>query len=227
MQLHAHSRLFFLPAVFAALSLSLCAAGADGAAVVATVDMELAILAHPSTAVNRAELQALQKKYRAERDEVLKRGDALARQYREAVARSRDEALSEKARKTADAEAQDRAGDIRSLEHELRSLVSRRRASLRKREIELFENVMADIRLKLDALAKERGATLVLDSSAERATAPIPLVMWSSAQDLTDALIAAVGGDRAAAEEARARADTFLFGSDEDEEGGPSDAGDR
>ena len=203
-------------AALAALSLS---AFAQTAATIATVDMELAILAHPATATNRAELQDLQTKYRAERDELLKRGDELARQYREAVDRIRDEALSAKLRKEAEANAQDRAADIRALEHEVRSLVARRRASLRKRELDLFGSVMADLKVKLDTIAKARGAAVVLDISAERATAPVPLVPWSQPSlDVTDQLIEAVGGSRADAEAARNRADSFLFGSPEDEE---------
>ncbi|MBR1608065.1 MAG: OmpH family outer membrane protein [Kiritimatiellae bacterium] len=206
---------FRLP-LLAFAAAALCAAAS--ATTVATVDMDLAILAHPSTAANRAEMRDMYEKARAERDEMLKRGEDLSKKIREAAARARDEALSEKARKAAEAEARDRMGDIQALEREVRDLVARRRAALRKRELELFNTVMADVKVRIAAIAKDRGADVVLDSSAERASAPVPLVPWTSeAIDITDAVIEATGGDRAAAEAARERAEEFIFGGGDDD----------
>lgn len=176
--------------------------------------MELVVLAHPTTAENKAVLVDLQKRYASERDSKKSELDVLVAQGRKAVADARNVALSDAKRREAGAAAEDIDEQLRKGETELRRLVADRQGKLRAKEAELFGNVMADIKVKLDALVAGKGLSLVLDKSATRASAPIPLVMWSDpALDITDELIAATGGDKDAAQKALAQADEILSGA--------------
>ena len=205
-------RLFAASAAIAASAAAQDAAPA--AAAVATVDMELVVLAHPTTAENKAVLVDLQKRYASERDSKQEELRVLVAQGRKAAADARNVALSDAKRREAGAAVDDIDDQLRKGETELRRLVADRQAKLRAKENELFENVMADIRVKLDAIAKAKGLSFVVDKSATRATAPIPLVMWSDpALDVTDELVAATGGDRAAAEKSLREADEIIMGT--------------
>lgn len=202
-------------AASAALAASAAAQDASPAAAsIATVDMEIVVLAHPTTAENKAVLGDLQKRYASERDSKQEELRVLVAQGRKAAADARNVALSDAKRREAGAAVDDIDDQLRKGETELRRLVADRQAKLRTKENELFENVMADIRVKLDAIAKEKGLAFVVDKSATRATAPIPLVMWSDpALDITDDLVAATGGDRAAAEKSLREADAIIMGT--------------
>lgn len=197
-----------LPAVLAALALS-----ASAETKIATINMELVVLAHPLTATNKVELQALQKTYIAERDAAQAEGRKLMAQYQQAISEYRNEALSESRREKAKQAALDLEEPLRKADADIRRLVADRQRSLRRQEMKLFSEVLKDIRAKVDAIAKEQGLSMVVDSSAERSSAPIPLTLYADpALDISDAVIAATGGDRAAAEESIAKAEKILSG---------------
>ncbi len=205
-------RLAFSP-VCAAIALAASSAAQQTPPSIATVDMELVVLAHPATAENKAVLVDMQKRYASERDSKQEELRVLVAQGRKAAADARNVALSDAKRREAGATVDDIDDQLRHGETELRRLVADRQSKLRAKERELFGNVMADIKVKLDALAAEKGVSLVLDKSATRASAPIPLVMWSApALDLTDELVAATGGDKEAAEKTLREADAAILG---------------
>ena len=219
-QLPTDTDMNFRP-VFSALSVAIALAGpsasGQAAPALATVDMELVVLAHPSTAENKEVLVDMQKRFASERDSKQEELRVHVAQGRKAAADARNVALSDAKRREAGASVDDIDEQLRRGETELRRLVADRQAKLRAKERELFGNVMADIQVKLDALAAEKGVSLVLDKSATRASAPIPLVMWSApALDLTDELVAATGGDKEAAEKTLREADAALLGASAD-----------
>lgn len=204
---------FAVCALCATLALAASSTAQQPLPSIATVDMELVVLAHPATAENKAVLVDMQKRYASERDSKQEELRVLVAQGRKAAADARNVALSDAKRREAGASVDDIDDQLRRGETELRRLVADRQSKLRAKERELFGNVMADIKVKLDALAAEKGVSLVLDKSATRASAPIPLVMWSApALDLTDELVAATGGDKEAAEKALREADAAILG---------------
>ena len=204
---------FAFSALCATFALAASSAAQQTPPSIATVDMELVVLAHPATAENKAVLVDMQKRYASERDSKQEELRVLVAQGRKAAADARNVALSDAKRREAGAAVDDIDDQLRHGETELRRLVADRQSKLRAKERELFGNVMADIKVKLDALAAEKGVSLVLDKSATRASAPIPLVMWSApALDLTDELVAATGGDKEAAEKTLREADAAILG---------------
>ena len=205
------------------------ALAAGAATTVATVNMELVILSHPLSASNRSELQEMQARSIAQRDAKLEVRAQLVERYRQAIAKvaemARNPVYGDAARAQAEDAAREAERAARTASDEVDALVADLQRKLRTRELELFGNVMADIRVKLEAMVRERGVDVVLDKSAMRTGAPIPFVLWSSdAIDLTDALIEAIGGNRAEAEAALERADEFLYGGGSDTPAVPAPA---
>ena len=85
----------------------------------------------------------------------------------------------------------------------VQDLVDDLRRKLQRREGELFANVMIDIRAKIEEIAKAKGYDLVLDKKSANLAAgvPTPVFLYASdAIDVTDDVIAAIGGSREQAE---------------------------
>lgn len=162
-----------------------------------TVDMETVVLSHPQTEPNKANLLKLQKEFEAERDVKREKLRGLYKRL-EGLAREADnEALSELERKKKFNEGREVGQSIKEEEKALRELVDSLQQRLRERELFLFNTVMDDIRFAIQNLVKEKGYDVVLDASAQRSGAPIPLVMYVKPElDITDAVIQAVGGKR-------------------------------
>ena len=73
--------------------------------------------------------------------------------------------------------------------------ITRLQRSLNETEMLLFEGTMKDIDEKIEEIVKERGISLVLDKSAIRPGAPVPVVLWSAASiDITEELVKRIGG---------------------------------
>lgn len=197
--------------------LAAAALGARADVSVAVVDMDLVVLAHPQTAVNRTELLDLQTRYKKQRDERLEALAQLRTERDEAAKDAQDPVQPEAKRRQAAARASELHGRFVKTSEEIEAFVGGLQRRLQRREMELFADVMIDIRSKIEALAKEKGYDVVLDKTASRASAPIPIVLFSAPEiEITDAVIAAVGGDREAAEKDAAtlleRAGSILYG---------------
>ena len=86
---------------------------------------------------------------------------------------------------------------------EIEAFVAGLRRQLQRREGELFANVMIDIRSRIEEIAKAKGYDLVVDKKSANVAAgvPTPVFLYASdAIDVTDEVIAAIGGSREQAE---------------------------
>ena len=121
-------------------------------------------------------------------------------------------ASSADARSQARADAEELRRQAEKKLAELREFDTEMSRRIRGEALDRFADIKKDVNEKVAALAAEKGLDMVLDSAATRAGLPLPLVVWSApALALTDELIAAVGGDRKAAEEALSRGATRVF----------------
>ena len=163
---------------------------------IATVDFSLVVLAHPQTPRNRAELLDMQAKFEKERDDRLAARDKLRDEFEAPVqgAAARDQAT---------AKAKDLQMQYAKTTDEIEAFVAGLRRQLQRREGELFANVMIDIRSRIEEIAKEKGYDLVVDRKSANVAAgvPTPVFLYASdAIDVTDEVIAAIGGSREQAE---------------------------
>lgn len=167
----------------------------QGADKLATVDLEAAVRAHPKTEGNKQTLRSTQKEYEEQRDVLKAKVDKLQENFVKATEQANNATLNDKARETQKGIAREILTELRKEEESLRQLISRLQRSLNETELLLFEGTMKDINAKIEEIAKEKGITLVLDKSAGRPGAPVPVVLWSAPSvDITEELIKRIGG---------------------------------
>ena len=170
---------------------------------IATVDMEEVILSHPQTADNKARLEEMQKDFEAQRDALRTKIQGLYKDYGAIAKEAGNEALSEVERNKKINAARDLEQTIKQSEVDLRKLVADLQRKLQDKELLLFGNVMSDIKFAITGIVKDGSYDLIVDTSASRAGAPVPIVMYASpALDVTDKVIKAIGGKRVDAKSA-------------------------
>ena len=195
-----------------ALALAALALTASAGAKIATADMDLVILSHPKTEENRDKVAAMEEE--AERTHNQLRGEleALSEKIKAAAMDAQRPTSSPEARSQARADAEALRAQAEKKLAAMRESDAAAARKIRGEALERFADIKKDVNEKLAAIAAEKKLDLVLDSAATRSGLPLPLVVWSApALDLTDELIAAVGGDRKAAEEALARGAARAF----------------
>ena len=174
---------------------------------IATVDFGFVVLAHPQTPRNRAELLDMQAKFAKQRDERLAARDKIKESFEAARAIALDPVQGAAARDQASAKAKDLQMQYARATEAVQDLVDELRRKLQRREGELFANVMIDIRAKIEEIAKAKGVDLVIDKKSANLAAgvPTPVFLYASdAIDVTDDVIAAIGGSREQAEKDQA-----------------------
>ena len=184
-----------LPLIAAVLSAAALTASAE--LKIATVDMETVILSHPQTEENKANLVKLQKDFEAERDVKRQKIQDLYKQLETIAKEADNEALSEQERKKKFNAGRDLGQTIKEEERALRTLVDDLQRRLQEKELLLFGNVMSDVKFAINGLVKSGAYDLILDASAFRPGAPVPIVMYANPKlDVTDAVIQAIGGKK-------------------------------
>lgn len=176
---------------------------APAATTIATVDFSLVVLAHPQTPRNRAELLDMQARFEKERDDRLAARDKLREEFDAARKIALDPVQGAAARDQAAAKGKDLQMQYAKATEEIEVFVAGLRRQLQRREGELFANVMIDIRAKVEEIAKAKGYDLVVDRKSANVASgvPTPVFLYASdAIDVTDEVIAAIGGSREQAE---------------------------
>ena len=162
---------------------------------IATVDLETVIRCHPETANNKKALEDMRVKYEKQRDDERTKLDKLQENFLMAQDKANDPASSEQVRETSANTAKEIYNDLRKRDEEFRALVVRLQRSLTDMEMNLFEGTMKEVDAKLEKIVKAKGITLVIDKSAGRMGAPVPVVLYASPSiDLTEELVKAMGG---------------------------------
>ena len=190
---------------------------------IAAVDFGFAVLAHPQTPRNRAELLDMKTKFEKEGEDRIAARDKLRDEFDAARKIALDPVQGAAARDQAAAKAKDLQMQYARETEAIEGLLAERRRQLRRREGELFANVMIDIRAKIEETAKAKGFDLVVDKKAANVAngIPNPVFLYASdAIDITDEIIAGIGGSREQAE--KDREELFgqlgaMFGGDEEE----------
>lgn len=180
-----------------AVILSAAALTASAELKIATIDMEVVIQSHPQAEENKENLVKLQKEFEAERDIKRQKLQDLYKQFETIAKEADNEALSEQERKRKVNAARDLSQTIKEEERALRTLVDDLQRRLREKELLLFGNVMSDVKFAINGLVKSGSYDLIVDTSAMRPGAPVPIVMYANPKlDITDAVIRAIGGKR-------------------------------
>ncbi len=164
---------------------------------IATVDMEEVILSHPQTEENKARLMEMQKDFEGQRDVLRDKIKGLYKDYGTIAKEAGNEALNEIARNKKVNEARDLEQTIKQNESDLRKLVNDLQRKLQEKELLLFDNIMSDVKFAINGIVKDGSYDLIIDKSAMRAGAPVPVIMYAKdTLDVTDKVIKAIGGKK-------------------------------
>jgi len=164
---------------------------------VASVDMETVILSHPKDKQNKEELTGLLKGLEAQLAPKRKAAENIAAELEERMKVAGNDTLSEFVRREAFTKAQKLENDLRAKDRELREAAAVAQQQIAKREHDLFTETMKEITVAIQVVAGADKYDYVIDSSANRSGAPVPLVMYANpADDITDKVIKVLGGTR-------------------------------
>lgn len=165
---------------------------------IAVVDMEIVIKSHPKAEQNDKALRAMQADLEGKRDALLA---GLKTQQDEIVKLEKDirsnPMYSEKVKREMAEKGRQLVINYEKSEKEIRGKVAEMQRELSREERKLFAEVMTDIQAAVKYLSESSGYDMVLDLSAYRTGAPIPIIVYNAPNtDITDEVIKAIGGVR-------------------------------
>ncbi len=165
---------------------------------IAVVDMETVIKSHPKAEQNDKALRAMQADLEGKRDALLA---GLKTQQDEIVKLEKDirsnPMYSEKVKREMAEKGRQLVINYEKSEKEIRGKVAEMQRELSREERKLFAEVMTDIQAAVKSLSESSGYDMVLDLSAYRTGAPIPIIVYNAPNtDITDEVIKAIGGVR-------------------------------
>lgn len=165
---------------------------------IAVVDMETVIKSHPKAEQNDKALRAMQADLEGKRDALLA---GLKTQQDEIIKLEKDirsnPMYSEKVKREMAEKGRQLVINYEKSEKEIRGKVAEMQRELSREEHKLFAEVMTDIKAAVKSLSESSGYDMVLDLSAYRTGAPIPIIVYNAPNtDITDEVIKAIGGVR-------------------------------
>lgn len=166
---------------------------------IVTVDMGKIYDNHFKTEEQNVKLRDAEQQAQTQLEQMVKEGNQLVEQYKEAAEQSKNTLLTEDARKKADADSQKMLDEIQRRQADLQNFRANTQRSLQQR-IQNFRSLLLDeIGKKVTEIALRKGATLVLDKSGPSLLG-VPAVIYSDpAYDITDEVMTEINKDRPAA----------------------------
>ncbi len=162
-------------------------AAADGVSV-ATVNLALLVRNHPTTEKNKVELNALKENYEAQRDGKIAALKEMRNDIDGLMEKAQNETYSDVQRTAFRATARSKVAELQNAEAELRKFVDELQDKLTDAERERLGVTLDDIRLHLQAVVKERGIDLVVDSSRNPIGGASSVLYAAPSIDITDAV---------------------------------------
>ncbi len=160
------------------------------AAEIGVIDIAEVIQAHPDTPANKQALETTKKGFEEQRDARMAELKKLRDEVAVSLEQANNDALSEKARLAAKAEGAAKYKRLQEEEAAFRKLVSELQESLAKQEAAALKATLKSIAPHIEALAKERGFSVILESSGLVTPSS---VLWSSKSvDITGDVIGRV-----------------------------------
>ena len=153
---------------------------------IATVDLATLVRQHPSTEGNKRALNEMKDGFEARRDEKIAALKQLRRDAEQALERAQNQALKDEARQAARETARSKMAEVQHGEAELRDFVDDLQRQLTLAERERLDATLEDIQRHLDAVVKELGLTLVIDSSRSPVGGYSSVLYADKAIDITE-----------------------------------------
>ena len=165
--------------------LTLAAFGASSIALLAqpavklvVVDMAKVYDSHYKTEEANLKFRDAEQKATEQVEELNKQGQSMVDEYKELMEQSKNAVLTAEARGKAEAEAQKKMEDIQRKQGEVQNFRTNTQRSLQQRIKTHRDLLLEEITKTVNELAKQRGATLVVDKSGPTLFG-IPSVLYS------------------------------------------------
>ena len=143
-----------------------------------------------------AKIRDAEQKAREQVEELNKQGQSLVDEYKELVEQSKNTVLTPEARSKAQDEAQKKLEDIQRKQNDVQTFSANTQRSLQQRMKIQRDLLLEEITKVVNDIAKQKGATLVIDKSGPTLFG-IPTVLYSDpAYDITDEVVKEVNKDR-------------------------------
>ncbi len=161
-----------------------------------TVDMSQLLDKHFKTEEQMAKLRDAEQQAQTQLEQMVKEGNQLVEQYKEASEQSKNTLLTQEARAKADSDSQKMLDEIQRRQADLQNFRATSQRSLQQRLNNFRSLLLDEISKKVADIAKHKGATFVVDKSGPSLLG-IPAVIYSdSAYDITDEVLAEINKDR-------------------------------
>jgi outer membrane protein len=179
---------------------------AQPAVKLAVVDMAKVYDNHYKTEEANAKFRDAEQKAQEQVEELNKQGQTLVDEYKELMEQSKNTVLTTEARSKAETDGQKKLEDIQRKQNEVQNFRTNTQRSLQQRIKTHRDLLLEEISKVVNDIAKQKGATLVIDKSGPTLFG-IPSVIYAdAAYDLTDEVLKEVNKDRPPAPPAAAAA---------------------
>ncbi|OIR03603.1 outer membrane protein (OmpH-like) [mine drainage metagenome] len=181
-----------LVAIAAVASLAFTAKAQDAAPKILVFDMAKVFANHYKTKEQTAKLKADEQKAEQELDRLNKEGNALVEQFKDLNAQASNPTATDAAKEKAKAAAQAKYEEIQKKQEEVQQFRVNTQQALQQRFGAFRQILIEEITKVAVEIAKQKGATLLLDSSGATANG-IPSVIYSDPSlDITNEVLAVV-----------------------------------
>ena len=190
----------------AAFGVSSIALLAQPAVKLVVVDMAKVYDSHYKTEEANSKFRDAEQKAQEQVEELNKQGQSMVDEYKELMEQSKNTVLTAEARGKAEGEAQKKMEDIQRKQGDVQNFRTNTQRSLQQRIKTHRDLLLEEITKTVNELAKQRGATLVVDKSGPTLFG-IPSVLYSDpSYDMTEEVVKEVNKDRPAAKPVAAAA---------------------
>lgn len=171
------------------LALALLAAGAVSAGKLGVVEMDILLRLHPNTVADEALMKEMVERLEAEQEKGKAQLKELNAAFEKAVEAYENPSLSDKQRAKAKADAQTRQRALIEADTEFRQKRAQRQRELAETESTMVKRTTDKLREIITAYAKDNGYDMIFAANV--------LPYYSSAVDVTDAILVKMGIDPA------------------------------
>jgi outer membrane protein len=163
------------------------------------VDLAKLYDGHYKTEEQNAKLRDDEQKAQVELERLNKEGTVLVDEYKDLSEQSKNPALTTDARAKAEGDSAKKMEDIQRKQNEVASFRANTQRSLQQR-IKTFRDLMLEEISKVATdIAKQKGATILIDKSGPSLIGVSNLIYTDPAYDITDEVMKAINKDRPAA----------------------------
>lgn len=180
------------------------AAGVRAEDVIITVKVDEAIGSYYKVEAFAAEMKKDEEKAREAATAIEAEGTALVEEFKDLREQAGSDILMEEAKKEAAQDAEAKFQEIQQKEQQLRQFVAQTRQQFQARnqkQLNLYYQEVAEV---VTEIAKERGATLVIDITALAGDGRAPVLYTDGSYDITPEVIERINATQGEEEEAAA-----------------------